>query len=90
MSGRSLEKVKADALRALGPLRSEYSAEMLAAAVDHLLLHDPGSGRCAVPLSGLSDDLRTCVCMCSVYLQSEINRRNGTENPVAFARMETP
>jgi hypothetical protein len=87
LSGRSLERVKAEALRVLEPLRSKYSAEMLAAAVDHILLHDPGRGKCVVPLSGLPDDLRRCLCLCSVYLQAEANRRSGTDNPVTFARV---
>jgi hypothetical protein len=87
VSGRSLEKVKANALRILEPLRSKYSTEMLASAVDHLLLHDSGQ-RFAVPLTGLSDELRGCVSICAVYLQAEMNRVKGTDNPVALVRVK--
>ena len=86
MSARSLAGVKADALRVLLPLRSKYSAEMLASAVDHLLMHDKGHGRSVVPLTDLSKELRTCVCMCATFLQAEMNRVKGTDNPVEFAR----
>jgi len=86
VSARSLERVRVAALRVLAPLRSEYSAEMLGSAVDHLLLHDPGHGRCAVPLAGLSRELRSCVCLCAAHLQAEINRVQGTENPVTLAK----
>ena len=86
MSAQSLERLKADALRIVEPMRSRYSAEMLANAVDHIMLHDPGRGKCAVPLTGLSAEFRTCVCICGVYLQADINRRNGTDNPVGLAR----
>lgn len=86
---RSLEQVKADALRIVEPLRERYSAEMLASAVDHMLLHDNGE-RHGVPLQGLSDELKTCVCMCSVFIQAECNRRNGTDNPATFVRFERP
>jgi len=86
VSARSLERVKADALRVLLPLRSTYSAEMLARAVDHILLHDPGQGRCAVSLKGLSDEMRACVCICAAFLQADMNRKAGTDNPVVLMR----
>jgi hypothetical protein len=87
MSARSLERVKADALRVLEPLRSKYSAWMLANAVDHILLHDPGHGRCVVPLTDLSGELRACVCVCATLLQGEMNRVQGADNPVRFVRL---
>lgn len=79
----SLERIRARALEVVSPLRSAYSAEMLQRAVDHILMNDTGS-RYAVPLQGLSSELRGCVCLCAVYLQREVNRVNGTDNPTVL------
>ena len=89
MSAKSLEKVRADVLRVLSPLRSQYGSEMLSSAVDHMLLHDKGVGQSMIPLSGLSDDLRVCVSACSVVLQAYMNDKTGGTNRVVFVKLPT-